>query len=198
MWSLFLLLPPNFLFVRTLQAPTKRYTRFQRVPLTSIETLRQVQEIHEPSSSVANFLSSDPPRCRSDHHKLDLLTTTSKISHCSNFKLPAVADSIYPHTSLLGVFFVYWFMPEGLVPTSLFVPLINIRKKKKKWSFGLMLCLPSLNKTRNTKDAILACPKQDFLLHTNTTHPPTVEEITKLGLQSLPHWFLIEVSQYQN
>ena len=140
------MLPPNFLFVRTLQAPTKRYTRFQRVPLTSIETLRQVQEIHEPSSSVANFLSSDPPRCRSDHHKLDLLTTTSKISHCFNFKLPAVADSIYPHTPLLGhvlcfwqlvgnlggVFFVYWFMPEGLVPTSLFVPLINIRKKKKK------------------------------------------------------------------
>ena len=141
------MLPPNFLFVRTLQAPMKRYTRFQRVPLTSIETPRQVQEIHERSSSVTNFLSSDPPRCRSDHHKLDLLTITSKISHCSNFKLPAVADSIYPHTPLLGHFLCFWQLVGNLggvflsidscrrvlcPPRSLFLQLTSERKKRNE------------------------------------------------------------------
>ena len=50
---------------------------------------------------------------------------------------------------------------------------------------------PSFNKTRNTKDAIPASPKQDFLLHTTTTHLPTIRalqttKITKLGLPTLP------------
>ena len=57
------------------------------------------------------------------------------------------------------------------------------------------MCLPSFNKTRNTKDVISAGPKQDFLLHAtnNSTnaHAPTIKvfqtaKITKLGLLFLP------------
>ena len=52
-----------------------------------------------------------------------------------------------------------------------------------------------LNKTRDTKDAISAGPKQDFMLHaTNNltdTNPPTIKvyqttKITKLALLFLP------------
>ena len=53
-------------------------------------------------------------------------------------------------------------------PSHLFVPLINRNRKMKSASPIL-----DLNKTRNTKDAISVGPKQDFLLHTNTTYPQT-------------------------
>ena len=51
-------------------------------------------------------------------------------------------------------------------------------------------CSPFLNKTRNTKDAIPAGSKQDFLLHANTNHPPAIKtlqnrKIAKLDLLSL-------------
>ena len=63
----------------------------------------------------------------------------------------------------------------------------------------LTLGPPSLNKTKNIKDAISAGPKQDSLLHATTIHPSTIKalqtrKITKLGSLSLPHWFLKETS----
>ena len=84
---------------------------------------------------------------------------------------------------------------------SFLVPLINT--ETKRWNFGLALRSPSLNKVKNTKDTILAVPKQDFLLRATTTHPTTIKEvqtirITKLGLLSLPHWFLTEGLKNQN
>ena len=48
---------------------------------------------------------------------------------------------------------------------------------------GPTLRPPPLNKIRNTKDAISAGPKQDFLLYATTTHPSTIKakiKITKL------------------
>ena len=57
-------------------------------------------------------------------------------------------------------------------PSHLFVPLINRNRKMKSWSHPVSPIL-DLNKTRNTKDAILVGPKQDFLLHINTTYPQT-------------------------
>ena len=54
---------------------------------------------------------------------------------------------------------------------------------------------------RNTKDENKQGKKQDFLLQGTTTHPPTIRALqtaktTKLGLLSLPHWFLTESWQY--
>ena len=48
-----------------------------------------------------------------------------------------------------------------------------LTSKTKRWNLRLTLRPPSLNKTRNTKDVISTCPKQDFLLHTTNQHPPT-------------------------
>ena len=50
---------------------------------------------------------------------------------------------------------------------------------------------PTLNKTKNIKDAISADPKQEFLLHSSTIHPSTIKalqtrQITKLGSVSPP------------
>ena len=83
-------------------------------------------------------------------------------------------DSIYPwsHTG-----------KSWTHPTSLFSWLTS---ETKRWNLGLTLHPPSLTKTRNTKDGIFAGPKQDFLLHTNTTYPQTIKalqttKIAKLG-----------------
>ena len=57
---------------------------------------------------------------------------------------------------------------------------------------------PSLNKTEKA-----AGSKQDFLLYTTTTHPPTIKalqttKITKLGVLSLPPLALNRIPQCQN
>ena len=143
--SLFLLLPLHFLFVRALPASTKRYTRFQRDHAPSLEPPKQVQETHEPRSSVTNFLSSGPPLCGSNRHKPDLLIIANKISHCL-LKLSIVCDCgfhIPPHPtsgacSLFlearggsgGVFLCLGSRRGILSPPRFFVPLTSIRNKK--------------------------------------------------------------------
>ena len=73
----------------------------------------------------------------------------------------------------------------------LFIPLINIRNKKMK-SWTHTGSLPSLNKTKYIKHVISAGPKQEFLLHITTIHPPTIKalqtrKIKKLGSLFSPH-----------
>ena len=155
----------------------------------------------------------------------DLQIPTSKISHCLlqcqiySHKIftsdqPAIMNSTQPHTPLpknILCFQQLWEDPRRLCPSLrshkkilnppyLFVPLINITNEK--WNFGLTLHHPSLNKTRNTKDATSAGPNQSFMLHTNTTYPPTIKALpttkTKLGLLSFPLCFLTEGSPYHN
>ena len=53
----------------------------------------------------------------------------------------------------------------------------------KRIKFWLALGLPSSIKIKNTEDGTSVCPKQESLLHANTTHPLTIK--------ALPHWFLI-------
>ena len=59
-------------------------------------------------------------------------------------------------------------------------PSLGWNKRMKSW---LALGLPSSIKIKNTKNGTSVCPKQESLLHANTTHPLTIK--------ALPHWFLI-------
>ena len=70
-----------------------------------------------------------------------------------------------------------------------------LTSETKRWNLGLTSRPAFLNKTRDTKDAISAGPKGDFLLHaTNTptnTNPPTIKvyqttKIIKLGFLFFP------------
>ena len=67
------------------------------------------------------------------------------------------------------------------------------------WNLAETICL---NKARNTKDMFSVGPKQDFLPHSSTTHPPTIKalqtaKINKIRPSASPHWFLTEGSHYQ-
>ena len=68
--------------------------------------------------------------------------------------------------------------------------------------FSQVLRLPSLNKIRNTKDAISAGPKQDFLLHTNTTYPPTIIssyitlQLHLLYINDFPDYVIYDIAVY--
>ena len=85
-----------------------------------------------------------------------------------------------------------------------------LTSETKRWNLGLTLRPAFLNKTRDTKDAISACP--NFSCSTPptpppNTHPPTIKvyqttKITKLGLcfcpLPSPLQYLKAGSQYQN
>ena len=97
--------PPDYNPVKKIH----RYMQFQwpRTLLPSPETCPRVTWTQ---SSITNFLSLNPPQYESNHHKQDLLITTSKISHCfhqlqitkpQNFDLRSACNyefNIAPHS----------------------------------------------------------------------------------------------------
>ena len=125
---------------------------------------------------------------------------------------PAITNSTHHHTLLPKHIFYFEQLTEDV--TRVFPPLDHARKswthpttlmpwltsETKIWNLALTLRPPSLNRIRNTQNVILPDPKQDYLLHTTTTHPPTIKALqTKKNTSCFsPHWILTEDSQCQN
>ena len=73
---------PIFLHLNPLTTiPSKRYMQFQW-PRTLLPPPKTSPRVTWTQSSITNFFSLNPPQYESNHHKQDLLITTSKTSHC--------------------------------------------------------------------------------------------------------------------